>query len=323
MDNPINETSCSEIYLAGGCFWGLQAYIDKLYGITYTTVGYANGNTANPTYEQVCSNTTGYAETVQVKYNPSLISLNNLLSHFFKVIDPTSFERQGNDSGNQYRSGIYYTVSIDRQIIDRQITIEQQKYQKPLVTEVLPLKCYYPAEKYHQKYLEKHPGGYCHIDLTILNQDPMTKQNHNEHAANLSLDSALTTEQYCVTRQCGTEPPFLNKYWNNHAKGIYVDIVTGEPLFSSNDKFDSGTGWPSFTKPISKAAVETRHDSSHSMERIEVHSRHSENHLGHVFPDGPRESGGLRYCINSAALRFIPLEKMTEEGYGALISAII
>ncbi|MDT8899632.1 peptide-methionine (R)-S-oxide reductase MsrB [Anaeroselena agilis] len=328
---PPADKYLREIWLAGGCFWGLEAYLAALDGVVYTNVGYANGTTANPTYEQVCYENTGHAETVHVRYDPRRIELGTLLTYFFKVIDPTSLNRQGNDRGSQYRTGIYYRDAADRETIAAKVAEEQRKYRAPIVTEVLPLSNYYPAEEAHQLYLAKNPHGYCHVDLSVLEDDPRNKKNAGKKAGDedryakpgeAELRSRLTDRQYRVTQECGTEPPFANEFWDNHAPGLYVDVATGEPLFSSRDKFDSGTGWPSFTRPVASEAVAAKTDRSLAMTRTEVHSRYGKSHLGHVFEDGPREKGGLRYCINSAALRFIPLEKMEEEGYGEYIDFV-
>lgn len=315
------DNKISEIWLAGGCFWGLEAFLDRLSGVMATNVGYANGNTENPSYEEVCHSNTGHAEAVYVKYDPSSISLLTLLKYYFQVIDPTCVNRQGNDFGSQYRTGIYYKNSADKEVIHEAIFQEQKKYALPIVTEVLPLENYFVAEEYHQKYLDKNPEGYCHIDLSIvdrLNQDARTYLRPSQ----VEIQKKLTTSQYKVTQENGTEPAFANEYWNNHAAGLYVDIVTGEPLFSSRDKYDSGTGWPSFTKPISPEVVITKQDDSLFMERVEVLSVHGESHLGHLFNDGPIERGGMRYCLNSAALRFIPRADMEREGYGEFISMV-
>lgn len=260
---------------------------------------------------------TGHAETVKVQYEPKKISLEKLLSYFLMVVDPTSLNKQGNDEGTQYRSGIYYVDDSDRDIIVEKLKKEQQKYEDEIVVEVKKLDNFYNAEDYHQDYLVKNPKGYCHIDLSkanevIIDEDEYKKPSEDEIRKN------LTDEEYKVTQESATEPAFDNEFWDNHKKGIYVDVVTGEPLFSSTDKFDSGCGWPSFSKPISKDVLKYNKDNSHNMERTEVKSRSGESHLGHVFDDGPKEKGGLRYCINSAALKFIPLEKMDEEGYGYL-----
>ncbi len=213
-------------------------------------------------------------------------------------------------------------------MIGQVIAQEQKKYTSKIVTEVLPLRNYYPAEEYHQKYLAKNPAGYCHIDLSSLDKDPRAKANTPAVKAPYvkpgeeELRKKLTVMQYHVTQNDGTEKPFLNEYWNNHKDGLYVDVVTGEPLFSSKDKYDSGTGWPSFTKPVAKDAVVTRVDKGVYTERVEVRSRYADSHLGHVFEDGPRDRGGLRYCMNSASLRFVPLEKMADEGYGEFIPLV-
>ncbi len=325
---PPTDAKMRDIWLAGGCFWGLEAYLDRLHGVVATQVGYANGNTANPTYEQVCQANSGHAEAVYVQYDPSKISLQTLLTYFFKAVDPTTLNRQGPDVGRQYRSGIYFRENTDEQIIRQMVDEEQKKYRTKVVTEVMPLHNYYPAEDYHQKYLAKNPAGYCHIDITTLDKDPMAKKNQPVQGKTYAKQSQaeirnkLTPLQYKVTQEAGTEPPFDNEYEKNVAAGIYVDIVSGEPLFSSRDKYDSGSGWPSFTRPIAPSAVTTRSDRSLWGERIEVRSRHAESHLGHVFEDGPRDKGGLRYCMNSAALKFIPLEKMSEMGYADLIPLV-
>lgn len=325
MDKHVHE-----IWLAGGCFWGLEAYMDRLNGVIYTNVGYANGNTPHPSYEDVCQRNTGHAETVYVQYDPEQIDIKKLLTYYLKAIDPTTLNRQGNDRGVQYRSGIYYKDSSDKPIVDQIMTDAQKKYPSPIVVEVLPLSNYYAAEEYHQKYLAKNPNGYCHIDISSLDNDPAAKGNVASdrdvrtygRPKPEELKRRLTPLQLKVTQANGTEPPFENEYVNNHQPGLYVDVITGEPLFSSRDKFDSGSGWPSYTQPISPDAVINKRDNRLSEARIEVRSRYGDSHLGHVFEDGPANKGGLRYCMNSAAMRFIPLAKMEEEGYGALIHLV-
>lgn len=314
----------AEIYLAGGCFWGTEAYLSAIRGVTYTEVGYANGKTKNPSYEDVCHRNTGHAETVRVEYDPDVISLEFLLELFYDSIDPTSRNRQGADIGTQYRTGIYYTNSDDLAVIERSIARLQAKYDVKIAIEVKPLENYYKAEEYHQKYLEKNPNGYCHIPKAkietasnaLVNPADYSKKSPDE------LKKSLTKTQFEVTQRSATEPPFENEYWNNFGAGIYVDITTGEPLFSSKDKFDSGCGWPSFAKPIDPNVVTENDDLSFGMERTEVRSRVGDAHLGHVFDDGPIESGGMRYCINSAAIRFIPKEDMEKEGYGYLLPEV-
>lgn len=323
------------IYLAGGCFWGTEKYLSLIPGVVNTEVGYANGKTENPTYEEVCRDNTGHAETVKVTYNAKYLSLQELLTRFFKVIDPTSVNRQGNDTGVQYRTGIYYTQSADKEEIFSALHELQTKYEKPLAVEAKILENFYPAEEYHQKYLDKNPGGYCHIPVRAFEMakepisgpaEPGTGEQMQEvgakHPAAEELKQRLTAMQYKVTQENGTEPPFQNEYYNEFCKGIYVDVVTGEPLFVSSDKFESGCGWPSFSKPIDQKLVKELADTSLGRYRTEVRSAGSDSHLGHVFEDGPAEMGGLRYCINSAALRFVPKEKMKEEGYGEYLPLV-
>ena len=323
-DNPnlsikYDESKTNEIWLAGGCFWGVEAYISRIYGVYDVTTGYANGNKENPSYEEVCTGNTGFAETVHVRYDPDRIELKALLTQFFKIIDPVSKDRQGNDIGSQYRSGIYYKDENDKLIIDEVVALEQKNYTKEIQTEVLPLQNYFLAEEYHQDYLEKNPNGYCHIDFSHLEEQPSTIDPKDYQKPDKELlKKILTDTQYKVTQEGQTERPFSNEYWDNKQKGIYIDVATGEPLFSSTDKFESGCGWPSFTKPIVPEVVAYKEDRSHEMVRTEVISRSGDSHLGHVFEDGPQEEGGLRFCINSASLKFIPLDQMDQQGYGYL-----
>lgn len=303
-----------EIYLAGGCFWGLEQYLKNITGVVQTEVGYANGNIAKPTYEQVCTGDTHFVETVRVIYDLSMCSLSSLLALYFEVIDPTSVNRQGNDHGSQYRTGIYYITEEDEKIILEEIANLSEKYKEPIQIEVLPLENYYSAEAYHQNYLDKHPNGYCHISNEKIEN---VKQHSSYPKRNMEeAQKRLSPLQYEVTMHQATEPAFDNAYDNHFEKGIYVDIITGEPLFSSSDKFESGCGWPSFSRPIEQEAITTKSDHSFFMQRTEVRSKTGDIHLGHVFHDGPITKGGKRYCINSASLRFIPLEKMDALGYG-------
>ena len=314
-----DNTKYKEIYLAGGCFWGLEAYMEKIPGVSDAVSGYANGNTENPSYEDLVYRNSGHAETVKVTYNPDELSLKTLLQYYLRVVDPTSINKQGNDKGTQYRSGVYYSNEADKQVIEEVLKKEQSKYKSPIVVEVLPLKQFFKAEEYHQNYLKKNPGGYCHIDLNKANE-PIIDEDKYKKTSDEELKDKLSDIQYNVALKNDTEYAFSNEYWDNFEKGIYVDITSGEPLFSSTDKFSSGCGWPSFSKPISKELIKYLEDNSFNMHRTEVRSRSADIHLGHVFNDGPKESGGLRYCINSASLRFIPYEKMDEEGYGYLKS---
>ncbi|RDU59154.1 peptide-methionine (R)-S-oxide reductase [Helicobacter sp. MIT 14-3879] len=336
-----------EIYLAGGCFWGVEKYFDSIKGVVSTDVGYANGRTENPSYEDVVYRDTNHVETVHIVYDPKMISLSFILDMYYKVIDPTSVNKQGNDIGTQYRTGIYYTDSSDESVAKASLDKLADEYNdRKIAIELLPLVNYYKAEEYHQKYLDKNPNGYCHIskeqftqaskaiDISLaenLISSDRTMQNGRfsspqgrsyQTLSDAELKRNLTDLQYNVTQKNATEPAFRNEYCDNHAKGIYVDITTGEPLFSSRDKFDSGSGWPSFTQPISGTNLKENIDKSYGMIRTEVRSEVGNAHLGHLFNDGPKEKGGLRYCINSASLRFIPKEEMIKEGYGHLLPLV-
>ncbi|WP_104712616.1 peptide-methionine (R)-S-oxide reductase MsrB [Helicobacter cetorum] len=307
------------IYLAGGCFWGLEAYMERIYGVIDASAGYANGKTKSTSYEKL--HETDHAESVKVVYDAKKISLDKLLRYYFKVIDPVSINKQGNDMGRQYRTGIYYVNNGDKKVIDNALEELQKKVKGKIAIEVEPLKNYVRAEEYHQDYLKKNPNGYCHIDLkkadeVIVDSDKYTKPSDEV------LKKRLTKLQYEVTQNKRTERAFENEYYNKEEEGIYVDITTGEPLFSSADKYDSGCGWPSFSKPINKEVVKYENDESFNLKRIEVLSRIGKAHLGHVFNDGPKELGGLRYCINSASLKFIPLKDMEKEGYAEFIPYI-
>lgn len=315
------KSDLKTIYLAGGCFWGVEAYMENIYGVADAVNGYANGKTPNPTYEEVSFQNTGHAETVKVTYDPQRLPLENLLDYFLKVIDPTAINRQGNDRGDQYRSGIYYTDDEDRDLIVNKLSREQDKYMEKIVVEVEKLSNFYEAEDYHQDYLKKNPGGYCHIDLS-KSKDIVIDESKYPKPSDEKLRAKLSDLEYKVTQDGDTEGAFTNRYWDNEEKGIYVDVATGEPLFSSNDKYDSGCSWPSFTKPIAKEVVTYKTDDSYNMVRTEVRSRSGDSHLGHVFEDGPKESGGLRFCINSAAIKFIPKDHMEEMGYGYLVHTI-
>ncbi len=304
-----------EIYLAGGCFWGIQAYFDKIIGIEYTNVGYANGESEKTDYYSIKK--TGHAETVYVVYDPEKITLKELLQYYYMVIDPTSLNKQGNDIGTQYRTGIYYVDNEDKNVIEEVTKEQQANYSKKIVTEIKPLKNYVLAEPYHQNYLDKNPGGYCHINLSnIPREKPRANIEDYPKPTIDEIKSKLTPFQFSITQENATERPFENEYWDNKETGIYVDIVTGEPLFLSLHKFDSGTGWPSFTRPIQWDVLTYHPDDSLGIKRIEVRSRSADSHLGHLFYDGPAEETGLRYCMNSGSLNFIPVDKLEEYGYG-------
>mgnify|MGYP000884155373 FL=1 len=311
----------AEIYLAGGCFWGMEKYLASIYGVLETAVGYANGNTENPTYEEVCCGDTGHAETVRVVYDPEKVALDFLLTLYYDAIDPVAVNHQGGDFGPQYRTGIYYTDPKDKAVIDASFGVLQARYPEPIAVEVKPLYQFKRAEAYHQQYLNKHKGGYCHISQEKFAKAAKALVNPMDYSLpeKERLKAQLTPSQYEVTQHNATEPPFQNEFFHSFRPGIYVDITTGEPLFSSDDKFESGCGWPSFAKPIDPNVLREKADASFGMRRTEVRSRVGDAHLGHVFNDGPRKTGGLRYCINSASLKFIPKEEMEQEGYGHLL----
>ncbi|MDY3305447.1 bifunctional peptide-methionine (S)-S-oxide reductase MsrA/peptide-methionine (R)-S-oxide reductase MsrB [Psychrobacter sanguinis] len=336
---PINTKT---IYLAGGCFWGLEAYMERVDGVVDAISGYANGNpnVKDPSYEQVIAGS-GHAETVKVVYDADKIDLETVLKYYFRVIDPTSLNKQGNDRGVQYRTGIYYTDAADKAIIDRALQQLKGKYSQKIVVEEKPLANFALAEEYHQDYLAKNPNGYCHIDLSLADDkvqasgssgtkklteattvqqalDPKRYANFDKNA----LKNTLTKSQYDITQKAGTERAFSHEYDHLFAPGIYVDVVSGEPLFLSTHKYDSGCGWPSFWQPIAPQVITEHKDMAFNMVRTEVRSRVADSHLGHVFNDGPKDKTGLRYCINGGALQFIPVDKMPQSGYGVFVDMV-
>lgn len=314
MANPKGEnmSNLKEIYLGGGCFWGTQGYFDRIKGVEFTQVGYANGKSKDTSYYEI--NNTDHAEVVRVKFNANVVDINEILEHYFRIIDPFSINKQGNDIGRQYRTGIYYNDESLKPIIIEFIRAKQAKFDKKIAVEIEPLKNYVEAEEYHQKYLEKNPNGYCHIDLNLANK-PLYDESKFKLPSKDELKKTLSDLEYRVTQEKATERPYSSKYDKFDERGIYVDIVSKKPLFSSSDKYDAGCGWPSFTKPITTDATSYNRDLSYGMDRIEVTSRQSGSHLGHVFDDGPSDKGGLRYCINGASLEFIPYDEMDKRGY--------
>ncbi len=302
---------------AGGCFWCMVEPFDEQPGIESVISGYTGGHVENPTYEQVCSNTTGHLEAVQITFDPAIFPYQDLTALFWQQIDPTDAGGQFHDRGESYKTAIFYHNEEQREIAEqsKKDLADSGKFRKPIVTKILPAKPFYVAEEHHQHYYKTNPFHYKMYKKGSGRQQ-FIKNTWKPSYDKDELKEKLTEEQYYVTQENGTEPPFQNAYWNQDEEGIYVDIVSGEVLFSSKDKFASDCGWPSFTKPVANQQVTEHLDQTHGMVRTEVRSKDADSHLGHVFEDGPKAQGGLRYCINSAALRFIPKGELEEAGYG-------
>ena len=294
---------------AGGCFWCMVKPFDKYKGVEKVVSGYTGGHTKNPTYEDVCTDKTGHIEAIQITYDDELISYKELLDIFWNQIDPTDEGGQFNDRGHKYKTAIFYHDEEQKNVAmkSKKELEESEIYINSIVTMIIPATTFYEAEEYHQGYYKKNKE---HYDRYYKGSGRFDFVKRNWAKKN------LTDLQFQVTQNDMTEKAFENEYYDNKEEGIYVDIVSGEVLFSSKDKFDSGCGWPSFSKSINNECVVGRYDYSQGMKRVEVRSKEGDNHLGHVFDDGPKELGGIRFCINSAALKFIPRDKMIENGYG-------
>jgi peptide methionine sulfoxide reductase msrA/msrB len=301
---------------AGGCFWCMVKPFDEQPGIHKVVSGYTGGDKENPTYEEVCSNRTGHYEAVQITFDPAVFPYQQLLKLYWQQIDPTDAGGQFADRGESYRTAIFYHNEEQHRLAEAsKVELEESgRFNKPIVTEIVPAGPFYEAEDYHQDYHKKNPIRY-KMYRTGSGRERFLKESWKNRELDTDLKKRLTPMQYEVTQNNGTEPAFRNEFWDHKQEGIYVDIVSGEPLFSSFDKFDSHCGWPSFTKPLNEQSVKEELDATHNMVRTEIRSKAADSHLGHVFDDGPIDKGGLRYCINSAALKFIPKEELEQEGY--------
>lgn len=313
--------------LAGGCFWCIEAPLEAIDGVVKVVSGYAGGTEKNPTYKQVASGQTGYKEAVQVYFDPEIISYSEILDVYWKQFDPTDKGGSFYDRGPQYESAIFYHDEKQKAVAQKSKEALDNSgiFDKPITTEIAKFTTWYNAEENHQDYAEKNPDHYLSYKKGsgreafikgIWGDDNVDEYMRN--AKDKSRKENLTELQYNVTQNSATEPPFRNEFWDHKEVGIYVDIVSGEPLFSSKDRFECGSGWVSFTKPIDTRFTKKLEDKSHMMNRIEVRSKIADSHLGHVFYDGP-EPTGLRYCINSASLKFIPKNTMKEMGYGGYL----